>query len=803
MRIDSIDEKMLFFLKNGPAKRRELEALAPNKRIGKRRVEKFIKNQFITPTKQWGEYELGPNGKAYLNSLSSPPSSFKDSKLIKLIDMLSTEAHRAWMRLTLSGIVAKQLLFNDFDSNWPTSIIIGATKALKTVSLELICSLIKGLDPVRNLFPLYSGTPGELGVRRYKAKGQDAFEISKSRFLREIFAGFQEWKEADPKLKKKILLFIEGKKETEVEGKKVINHAYTAIVTNPETKRPTFADFIIRRSIVLNTEPLRPQLGDVDIVAWKINELFSSGRGLELDIGKLPVISRKLSKRDFMFLRNLFMNNVKEKHKSLVDTAPLQILALGRASLLQSKNIRRAILETVWDRLECLETMDGAKELWRDRLLSAWEREGSIPARIRAQLEKIRKMEEKTTIEKKKVATKEQKRKEESYAFSIRKEKAITRVQEARDKLPLDKEGKKRSSLLRSEANSLIKEIQGIRKEEGFEFYEQKMLEIEDKVTTFLSSYKTVSDKQEKNDASTKLLRSLIEDWIERKKTLAQDNILEKLKSVGCIHARLAQEQACSPFLKIHFIIRGFKKIPSSFLYYEGVDGGVYFPEELDTWDRARPLLVRRLKQLEQGEEDTKFGSDEKRLKDMVDCVLTNPNEWPEWFKEQYGKLVTEKINAVLSNPDTWPEWFKEQHNKSLEKKIKAVLSDDKQWPEWFRAFFLKSVNEKVDQRLNEEFQKRVSIEATHQIELHKAVLSARYSADKVNDLTAKINKNVFKALKGPWSNFFCPKCHHQFVLEVSEEGVKNLIKKGEVRAICPNNHIFSIKLEDLILASF
>ena len=52
MRIDAIDEKILFFLKNGPAKRRELEALAPNKRIGKRRVEKFIKNQFITPTKQ-------------------------------------------------------------------------------------------------------------------------------------------------------------------------------------------------------------------------------------------------------------------------------------------------------------------------------------------------------------------------------------------------------------------------------------------------------------------------------------------------------------------------------------------------------------------------------------------------------------------------------------------------------------------------------------------------------------------------------------------------------------------------------
>ena len=56
MRIDAVDEKILFLLKDGPAKRGKLEALAPTKRIGKRRVEKFIKNQFFTPTKRWGEY---------------------------------------------------------------------------------------------------------------------------------------------------------------------------------------------------------------------------------------------------------------------------------------------------------------------------------------------------------------------------------------------------------------------------------------------------------------------------------------------------------------------------------------------------------------------------------------------------------------------------------------------------------------------------------------------------------------------------------------------------------------------------
>ena len=86
------------------------------------------------------------------------------------------------------------------------------------------------------------------------------------------------------------------------------------------------------------------------------------------------------------------------------------------------------------------------------------------------------------------------------------------------------------------------------------------MLELEDKVTTFLSSYKTVPDKQEKNDTSIKLLRNLIEDWIGRKKTLAQDDILEKLKSVGSIHQRFGQREACSPSLRIYFQIY-FSKI--------------------------------------------------------------------------------------------------------------------------------------------------------------------------------------------------------------------------------------------------
>jgi len=79
--------------------------------------------------------------------------------------------------------------------------------------------------------------------------------------------------------------------------------------------------------------------------------------------------------------------------------------------------------------------------------------------------------------------------------------------------------------------------------------------------------------------------------------------------------------------------------------------------------------------------------------------------------------------------------------------------------------------------------------------------LSAKYSAGKVNDLIAEINKNVFRALKGPWLNILCPKCNRSFVWTMNEKGIKDLIKKDKTSIVCPDKHIFSIKLKDLILA--
>jgi len=181
-----------------------------------------------------------------------------------------------------------------------------------------------------------------------------------------------------------------------------------------------------------------------------------------------------------------------------------------------------------------------------------------------ARLKKIQKMKAKITLEKEKATAHKVKKIKKSLAFTAHKEKIIAQLRELRNELPQTKKWKNRSFPVRKKIKNLIRQLQGVRKEENLELYERVLPDIEAEVTTVLFSCKGVLDKEEKKDSSTKILQKLIEDWIERKKTLAQDNILEKLKSVGCIHERFAQRETCSGLVTIRFLtVRGFQKIPS------------------------------------------------------------------------------------------------------------------------------------------------------------------------------------------------------------------------------------------------
>lgn len=168
----------------------------------------------------------------------------------------------------------------------------------------------------------------------------------------------------------------------------------------------------------------------------------------------------------------------------------------------------------------------------------------------------------------------------------------------------------------------------------------------------------------------------------------------------------------------------------------------------------------------------------------MVDWVLKHPEEWPQWFKKEYNKLVEGKINGLLKNPQQWPKWFQE--------------------------WFFKSLNEKVNQRLNEEFQRQISTQVAKEVQRLKTILLPQYIDPKVAELTRRIQENVFKALQGPWYRITCPNCHGEVEVTLGEKEVKKLVKSGKISVACPHQRCrdvfgglswFSIRLEDLIRA--
>jgi len=70
--------------------------------------------------------------------------------------------------------------------------MIGPTKTFKSALIEVTCKTVKGLDFIRNNYCLYRGTPGDIGLRRFRTKGEKGYDVSKSHLFNEKLASFDE-----------------------------------------------------------------------------------------------------------------------------------------------------------------------------------------------------------------------------------------------------------------------------------------------------------------------------------------------------------------------------------------------------------------------------------------------------------------------------------------------------------------------------------------------------------------------------------------------------------------------------------
>ncbi len=373
-RIDAVDETIILALKEGSQSLKSLSVLAGLKyNTCRQRLDKLLRYNYLVKPR-YGEYALSEKGRRFVEELSMPVApDLKDPKLKKLIGMHPTELHRAFFRLLLSGIIAKYHLADVYDDGYPAFILGGETKSFKTALATVVCKLF-GLKPEENIYPLFSAIAGEFGIRRFRTKGNDHYSIAASPLFKQAFICLDEFdKVTDRDTRRNILFYLDGRIKFPVEGKQVENQTCTMVTLNTKIGKEGIARFgipeaYIRRSIVADTEHVRMELRDVDLVAKKIFEMKDFPK---INLSKLRLTCTELPGDVFNCLRNLLLGCTNETFQGLVDTRPLVILALGRSALLDG-DIWEAIYQTLWDRLVCLESLGGTVAGWREKVAKEW-----------------------------------------------------------------------------------------------------------------------------------------------------------------------------------------------------------------------------------------------------------------------------------------------------------------------------------------------------------------------------------------------------------------------------------------------
>ncbi|MFC2122685.1 hypothetical protein ACFLRP_03265 [Bacteroidota bacterium] len=375
-RVDAVDETILMALKEGQQSLGNLSTLSGlNYHTCRQRLNKLIRYNFLAKP-GYGEYALSEEGRRFVEELTLPVApDLKDPKLKKLIDMLPTELHRAFFRLLLSGITAKYHLADAYDDGYPAFILGGETKSFKTALANVVCRLL-GLKPEDSVYALFSAIAGEFGIRRFRTKGNDHYSIAASPLFKQPFICLDEFdKVTDKDTRRNILFYLDGRYNFTVEGELVENRVCTMVTLNTRIgkegiQRFGIPDPYIRRSIVADTEHVRMELRDVDLVAKRIFEMKDFSK---INLNRLRLVHTELPNDVFSCLRNLLMNYTNEAFQGLIDTRPLVILSLGRSALLDG-DVRAAMYQTLWDRLICLESLGGTLAGWREKVGKEWGR---------------------------------------------------------------------------------------------------------------------------------------------------------------------------------------------------------------------------------------------------------------------------------------------------------------------------------------------------------------------------------------------------------------------------------------------
>ncbi len=292
------------------------------------------------------------------------------------ITCLPAEALRAFVRLQVAAIPVRWHFAREIADGWPSFISVGPTSTGKTAIARLVCR-IYGLEELVAIKAAFRQTPGSLvGRRERDARSATGWRVEPSPVLALPYLALDEWDKAarDVQAAAGGLLMGDTADELERERFEIRPTVYTTLNAGREGLS-ALHDAHVRRAVVLNTEPLRPLLRDLD---EDIARLFGGGVLIpRLRLEQIRPSRASLPPELRGMLRSELRAGLTEEGWRLADVETLSRLALGRSAITGGP-LELAALATAADYLTCSSTLGHAQDGFAARLASRLGAHGAM-----------------------------------------------------------------------------------------------------------------------------------------------------------------------------------------------------------------------------------------------------------------------------------------------------------------------------------------------------------------------------------------------------------------------------------------
>lgn len=291
----------------------------------------------------------------------SPPLA---PALERAIGHLPAEPLRAMTRLQLSAVPVRWHQAETRSSGWCGFISLGPTKTGKTSIAALVCRVF-GLDERTAVRVAQTETPGSMVGRRQPDRAHPSgYRFDRSPLLDLPYVCVDEWDKAPKDVKSAASGLLLGNTVIEQEGERLVIRPTVYVTLNTgRAGLGAMHEAHVRRSVVIDTAPLRPLLVDLD---ERMDALFN-GPTPRMNLRSLRPGMLELPSELRAELRAELRRGLTDEGWDHTDIEPVARLAIGR-HVMTDCDLEQATLATALDYLSCASTIGHTRDGFASRL---------------------------------------------------------------------------------------------------------------------------------------------------------------------------------------------------------------------------------------------------------------------------------------------------------------------------------------------------------------------------------------------------------------------------------------------------